>query len=74
MRVSKTHYNLISPAKIRNLFILHDTEKLVHAFITSNLDYLNRVLPLCLIKGHSDGSERDQSSLLRLIQATLNVY
>lgn len=61
----------------------HDTEKLVHVFITSNVDYCKELLPRCLIKEDSDGSGfsrphpqwgKNQSSLLRLIQATLNVY
>ncbi|XP_060793313.1 uncharacterized protein LOC132896480 isoform X1 [Neoarius graeffei] len=40
-------FHLRKIAKIRNLMSLHDAEKLVHAFVTSRLDYCNALLSRC---------------------------
>lgn len=40
-------YHLCRIAKLRNMMSLHDAEKLVHAFITSRLDYCNALLSGC---------------------------
>ncbi|KAI5620958.1 hypothetical protein C0J50_19451, partial [Silurus asotus] len=37
-------------AKIRNMMTLQDAEKLVHAFVTSRLDYCNALLSGCVSK------------------------
>ncbi|KAI5629767.1 hypothetical protein C0J50_2268, partial [Silurus asotus] len=37
-------------AKIRNMMSLQDAEKLVHAFVTSRLDYCNALLSGCASK------------------------
>ncbi|XP_058233510.1 probable RNA-directed DNA polymerase from transposon BS isoform X2 [Hemibagrus wyckioides] len=40
-------FHLSNIAKIRNMMSLHDAEKLVHAFVTSRLDYCNALLSGC---------------------------
>ncbi|KAI5608107.1 hypothetical protein C0J50_9600, partial [Silurus asotus] len=42
--------NMINIAKIRNMMSLQDAEKLVHAFVTSRLDYCNSLLSGCASK------------------------
>ncbi len=46
--VTKTaFFNLRNIAKLRNMLPVSDTEKLVHAFMTSRLDYCNALLGGC---------------------------
>ncbi|KAI5100796.1 hypothetical protein C0J45_9782, partial [Silurus meridionalis] len=42
-------FHLRNIAKIRNMMSLQDAEKLVHAFVTSRLDYCNALLSGCAI-------------------------
>ncbi|KAI5608495.1 hypothetical protein C0J50_6634, partial [Silurus asotus] len=43
-------FHLRNIAKIRNMMSLQDAEKLVHAFVTSRLDYCNALLSGCVSK------------------------
>ncbi|KAI5099638.1 hypothetical protein C0J45_10190, partial [Silurus meridionalis] len=43
-------FHLRNIAKIRNMMSLQDAEKLVHAFVTSRLDYCNALLSGCASK------------------------
>ncbi|KAI5085272.1 hypothetical protein C0J45_3289, partial [Silurus meridionalis] len=43
-------FHLRNIAKIRNMMLLQDAEKLVHAFVTSRLDYCNALLSGCWSK------------------------
>ncbi|KAI5627230.1 hypothetical protein C0J50_13211, partial [Silurus asotus] len=43
-------FHLRNIAKIRNMMSLQDAEKLVHAFVTSRLDYCNALLSGCANK------------------------
>ncbi|KAI5106775.1 sacsin [Silurus meridionalis] len=43
-------FHLRNTAKIRNMMSLQDAEKLVHAFVTSRLDYCNALLSGCASK------------------------
>ncbi|KAI5085474.1 hypothetical protein C0J45_5310, partial [Silurus meridionalis] len=48
-------FHLRNIAKIRNMMSLQDAEKLVHAFVTSRLDYCNALLSGCASKSKGAG-------------------
>ena len=69
-QISRTaFFHLCNVAKIRHILSQKDAEKLVHAFITSRLDYCNSLLSGCsnkslktlqLIQNAAAGSNKNQ--------------
>ena len=60
------HYHLRNIRKIRNLIDVHTTHMLVHAFITSRLDYCNSLL-VCIPKFLKERLQKIQNKAARLI-------
>ncbi len=73
-QVTKTaFFHLRNIAKLRNMLSVSDAEKLVHAFMTSRLDYCNALLAGCSassinkLQGVQNESLTDQENMILLL-------
>lgn len=62
-------YHLRNISKIRKMLSLHDAEKLVHAFVTSRLDYCNALLSGCA-NSSLKGLQQIQNAAARILTRT----